>query len=139
MDPDNYVVKLCAEGMRAEAEGRFDEAKALCEEAWAHHATDYEACIAAHYLARYQQSLDDELRWNKVALEKAGRVDAELVSGFYASLHLNVGHSYEKCGDVEAARSHLRLAQDHLDAVPDGPYKEIVSRGIQNALARTAL
>lgn len=136
MDPNNHVVKLCAEGMQAEADGRLDEAKALYDQAWADHDTDLEACIAAHYVARHQQDLEDELRWNKVALERADNVDGDLVGGFYASLHLNMGHSYEKRGDVEAARDHLRQARDHLGAVPDGSYKEIVRRGIKNALTR---
>lgn len=136
MDASNHVVKLCVEGMRAEADGRLDEAKTLYEKAWADHETDYEACIAAHYLARRQHSVDEELRWNKAALERADGVDAGLVGGFYASLHLNMGHSYEKLGDMGAARHHFRLAQDKLDAVPEGPYKEIVRRGIDNALTR---
>jgi tetratricopeptide (TPR) repeat protein len=136
IDPDNPVVKLCAEGMQAESSGRLDEARERYEQAWTEHSNDYEACIAAHYLARHQSSVEAELEWNRVALAKAARVDADLVSGFYASLYLNLGHSCEKTGDMDAARENLRLAEHHLEAVPDGRYKEIVRGGIENAQER---
>lgn len=136
IDPENVVVKLCASGMQAETEGRMDDAKRLYEQAWSGHSTDYEACIAAHYLARRQSSIEDEFEWNKVALTRARCVDSDLIGGFYASLYLNVAYSYEKLGNLTAARQHLQSAQHHLEAVPDGPYKEIVRGGIENALSR---
>lgn len=136
MDPNNHVVKLCMAGMRAEGEGRPGDAKALYEQAWAEHETDYEACIAAHYLARRQARIEDELEWNEVALAKAAGADSTLVSGFYASLHLNLGHSCEKLGRIDAALTQFRLAEDCLESVPDGPYKDLVSEGVTNALAR---
>jgi tetratricopeptide (TPR) repeat protein len=137
IDPENVVVKLCVSGMQAETEGRLDDAKRLYEQAWNGHSTDYEACIAAHYLARRQSSIEDEFEWNKVALARARCVDSDLIGGFYASLYLNIGHSYEKLGNLNAAREHLQSAQHHLDVVPDGPYKEIIRGGIENALSRT--
>jgi hypothetical protein len=54
MDPNNPVVRLCAAGMAAEGEGRPADAKALFEQAWAESRDDFEACIAAHYVARHQ-------------------------------------------------------------------------------------
>lgn len=123
--------------MQAESHGRFVEAKRLYEEAWRNRGNDYEACIAAHYLARQQPSVDDEFHWNMIALTHAESTDSDWVGNFLASLHLNIGHSYEKLGDVRAAREHLRLAKCHLSAVPDGPYRETVCRGIDNALSRT--
>ena len=138
IDPNNAVVKLCTEGMQAESNGQLAEAKNLCEEAWSKHCDDYEACIAAHYLARQQSSVEDEYYWNKIALTRAENISPDLIGNFLASLHLNIGHSYEKLGDVSVAREHLQLAKYHLSAVPDGPYRKIVSRGIDNALSRTS-
>ena len=46
IDPNNLVVKLCADGMQAEASGRMDLANRQFEKAWAVHSTDFEACIA---------------------------------------------------------------------------------------------
>lgn len=137
IDPNNVVVKLCASGIQAENDGRLDDAKRLYEEAWSEHSTDYEACIAAHYLARCQSTIEDEFEWNKIALARACSVDSDLVGGFYASLYLNLGHSYEKLVDLHSAREHLQVAQHHLEAVPEGPYKEIVRGGIESALSRT--
>lgn len=54
IDPDNAVVKLCAQGMQAEGAGRRGDARALFEQAWEIAGDDYERCIAAHYLARHQ-------------------------------------------------------------------------------------
>ncbi len=45
IDPDNPVVKLCAEGMQAEAKQHFDEAKRLFERAWEASKDDYEAVL----------------------------------------------------------------------------------------------
>ncbi len=137
MDANNHVVKLCAQGMRAEGAGLQNEAKALYEQAWKDHGTNYEACIAAHYLARQQGNVADELHWNQVALERATEADAQLVGGFLASLHLNLGHSQEKLGETSAARAHYRLAQRYLGEIADGPYKETIRGGVENALKRT--
>ena len=56
MDPNNPVVKLCMEGMAAEARGKFDDARHLFEQAWSICQDDYDACMAAHFLARHQDS-----------------------------------------------------------------------------------
>jgi hypothetical protein len=136
MDPDNHVVRLCAEGMRAESEARPAAAQALFEQAWADHTNDFEACIAAHYLARHQATDQDALRWNEEALAYAHRTDAALVTGFYASLHLNLGHSLEKLGDLDSARRWYESARGLLASVPEGPYKEVVARGIASGFAR---
>lgn len=53
-DPENVVVRLCAQGMQAEAEGRDAQARDLFLQAWEAAEDDYDACIAAHYLARHQ-------------------------------------------------------------------------------------
>lgn len=138
MDPENRVVKLCADGMRAEVERRPDDARALYEQAWEESQDDFEACIAAHYLARHQPSEQDRLKWNQVALESADRVEDERVRGFYPSLYLNMGHSFETVGDVERARQCYVEAEQRLDDLPDGSYGDMVKQGVQNALSRTS-
>ena len=50
IDPINPVVLLCAAGM--EREGEPEEARRLFQQAWDARRNDYEAAIAAHYLAR---------------------------------------------------------------------------------------
>jgi hypothetical protein len=137
MDPDNPVAKLCVAGMAAEGEGRAADAKALFEQAWTASRDDYDACVAAHYLARHQPSVEQELSWNRIALERADRVGDERVREFYASLYLNLAHSLEKLGQTAAAFERYSEAARHLESVPDGPYARLVRTGVMAGQART--
>ena len=110
MDPNNPVIKLCIDGSQAEFEGRIADAQALYRQAWAVAQDDYEACIAAHYVARHQATPAEALRWNQLALTRADAVADERVQGFYGSLYLNVGHSYELVGDQATAQHYYALA-----------------------------
>ena len=110
MDLNNPVVKLCAEGTRAEFEGRIDDARNLYMRAWEASTDDYDACVAAHYVARYQASPQETLRWNAEALARADAVGDERVSSFYPSLYLNMGHSHEKLGNQTEANRYYQLA-----------------------------
>ena len=112
MDIDNPIVKLCIAGTQAEFAGRLDEACAAYRQAWETAGDDYEACIAAHYVARCQESPDEILRWNQVALQRAAAAGKERVKEFYPSLYLNMGSSYERLGNMEAAQRYYRLAAE---------------------------
>jgi len=136
MDPDNPVVKLCAEGMQAEGENRPDDARELFEQAWALATDDYEACIAAHYVARHQRDAAAALHWNEVALRRAVAVADSRVAPFYPSLHLNLGRSLELAGDTVAACRHYVLAAERLDALPPSPYASLVRQGVAAGRAR---
>lgn len=65
IDPNNSVIRLCAQGIQAEMQHQFELAASLYQRAWDEHQNDYEAAIAAHYLARNQPTLEDSLRWNQ--------------------------------------------------------------------------
>ena len=110
MDLNNPVVKLCVEGTRAEFEGRLDDARALFWQAWEISTDDYEACIAAHYVARFQNTPEDTFRWNEEALRRADAVRDDRVKDFYSSLYLNMGRSYELLGDQAEAQRYYDLA-----------------------------
>jgi tetratricopeptide (TPR) repeat protein len=137
MDPNNPVVKLCAAGMAAEGEGRSADAKALFEQAFAESRDDFEACIAAHYVARHQTTVEDELEWNSRALERANLVDDERVQGFYPSLYLNLAHSLEKMGRTGEACELYGTAAARLEGQPDSPYTQLVRSGISAGRQRT--
>jgi tetratricopeptide (TPR) repeat protein len=130
MDPNNPVVKLCAAGIAAEGQGHKDEAKALFERAWETSQDDYEACIAAHYVARHQETLEAELDWNEEALKCAESVGDERVRGFYPSLYLNFAHSLEKLGRKAEARDYYERAAAELANLPDTPYTRLVRMGV---------
>ncbi|MFE7568235.1 hypothetical protein ACFU76_14950 [Streptomyces sp. NPDC057539] len=137
MDPDNPVVQLCAQGMRAEAEGREDDARELFLRAWEAAGDDFEACVAAHYLARHQPTPEETLRWNQECLTRADRVGDERVRGFYASLHGNMGRAQLALGRPGQARAHFRSAAERLDDVPPGPYRDWVRLCVARGLRAT--
>lgn len=112
MDITNPVVQLCTQGALAEFEHRIEDARVLYHQAWELHADDYEACIAAHYMARFQDAPEETLHWNQVALERANAVNDERVEEFYPSLYLNLGHSHEVLGNQEEAQRYYDLAAD---------------------------
>ena len=104
------VVQLCVEGTRAEFAGRLAEAAALYRRAWETASGDYEACIAAHYVARVQTTVEDALRWNEEALRRADASGDARVRDFYPSLYLCLGRSYEEVGDSARSRRYYDLA-----------------------------
>jgi tetratricopeptide (TPR) repeat protein len=136
MDPNNPVIKLCAEGMQAELQGRFGDAHDLFMKAWEASTNDFEACVAAHYMARHQESPQETLHWNQEALARAKAVGDERVRSFYPSLYLNLGHSYEVLGDPVEARRYYGLADERSADLEAGPYGDMVKKGIARALDR---
>lgn len=122
--------------MQAEREGRDKPALALFVEAWERSENDWEACVAAHFLARQQPTLAETLRWNEEALRRADAVGAAKLRDFYPSLYLNLGACHEALGDLNAARLCYEQATARLDALPDTPYGSLVRDGIARALQR---
>jgi tetratricopeptide (TPR) repeat protein len=112
MDIHNPVIQLCLAGARAEFEHRPDAARSLYQQAWEARLDDYDACVAAHYVARFQESPAKSLRWNLVALQHAKAVNDERVKDFYPSLYLNLGQAYEKLGNQVEAQRYYNLAAD---------------------------
>lgn len=134
LDPTNPVVALCAEGMKAE--GTPAEAARLFALAWAARRDDFDAAIAAHFVARHQQTPDETLRWNALAVEHAAAVTDGRADGFLASLYLNLGDAQANVGDFEAAAESARRATAHLAAVAPGGYREWVAMAIRRLAAR---
>jgi hypothetical protein len=130
MNPDNPVIKLCVAGMEAEWEGRPEDALVLFMQAWDARQDDFDACIAAHYVARHQPTPEATLHWNQLALDFADKVGDERVEGFYPSLYLNLGKSHEVLGDSAVAAHYYELAAARAGALPDSPYKNMVQFGI---------
>ncbi|PMR60829.1 hypothetical protein C1A38_12110 [Verrucosispora sp. ts21] len=136
MDLDNPVLKLCQDGMRAEAEGRPADARALFEQAWSRRTDSYDACVAAHYLARQQDDPEEVLRWNQEALRQADAVGDTAVSALYPSLHVSVAMAHERLGDPGAARAAFERAAEHVVALPADEYGNQLRTAITDALSR---
>jgi tetratricopeptide (TPR) repeat protein len=112
MDLKNPVIQLCIQGTRAELERRPEDARTLYQQAWDVHTNDYEACIAAHYLARFQGTLESAFRWNLIALQHANAIHDESVKDFLPSLYLSLGNSYEVFGNIAEAQKYYQLAAE---------------------------
>jgi len=133
IDPTNPVVALCAEGMAME--GTPAEARRLFEQAWAIRRDDYDAAIAAHFIARHQLTPADVLHWNALAVRHAEAVPNGRAAELMASLYLNLGDAHANVGDVAAGAEAVRRAADHLAALPPGGYREFVAMGIRRLAA----
>jgi hypothetical protein len=112
VDLDNPVIKLCLEGTQAEFQGRKDDACRLYSLAWDAARDDYEACVAAHYVARCQENPLAALHWNQEALKRAESSGDERVQEFYPSLYVNLGRAHEILGNLAAAERYYKLAAD---------------------------
>ena len=128
IDPANPVVALCAAGM--ERDGVPEEALSFFQQAWAARRDDYDAAIAAHYLARHQPSPDATHQWNALAVAHAERVPRDQISELLPSLYLNLASSLAALGQPGEARRALDLAAEHLVALPVDGYRAMLSRGI---------
>lgn len=137
-DPENIVVQLCAQGMQAETEGRDAQARDLFLQAWEAAEDDYDACIAAHYLARHQPTPQETLRWNQECLTRADKVGDDRVRGFYASLHGNMARAHRDLGQIKQAREHFESAAKHIDVVTAGPHNQWLRYRIAAGLRATA-
>ena len=60
-DPNNPIIKLCANGMNLEARGQIEKAKELFQQAWNISSNDFEKFTSAHYLGRNQEDPKDGL------------------------------------------------------------------------------
>src|SRR6478736_8984644 len=90
-DPENKIVKLCAEGMAAEGLGHEEKAMNLFTCAWNESSTDFEKFTSAHFLARHQKTITEKLIWDETALDHAIKMKDESVNGSLPSLLLNIG------------------------------------------------
>ena len=113
------VLHLCVLGTQAEYAGRAQEAAEFYQKAWRVAQDDYEACLAAHYVARIQDNPELALHWNEIALARAESSRDERVVPFYPSLYVNLGRSYELLGHMQQAEEFYRRASqlglDHDD------------------------
>src|SRR4051794_39829744 len=136
MDPHNATVQLCLAGMQAEGRGDPAGAREAFERAWLVATDDFDACVAAHYLARQQPTPEATLHWNLESLGRALAVGDDRVSDFYPSLHINLGHSYGRLGRHVEAHRHYLLAAEQIAAAPSGDrydlwIREGVVRGLR--------
>ncbi len=135
IDPANPIVQLLG---RAASREHVDPegAAAAYRRAWDEASDDYEACMAAHYMARIQPSAEERYQWNAVALERATAVGSERVTGFLPSLHLNLARSLEDLGRLEDARNAYAAAASALAKLEEGAYRSSIQDALRRARER---
>ena len=136
LDATNPVVALCAEGMAVE--GDAPAARALFEKAWEMRTDDFDAAVAAHFVARHQPTPELTLHWNALALEHAVRLGDGRADELLASLYLNVGDSHRALGNRGEATVAAERARAALQHVESGGYRDFVVMGIDRLERRLA-
>ena len=129
IDGDSPVARLCAAGM--DVDGDASAAHALFMQAWQSRRDDFDASIAAHFVARHQPTAERTLYWNQLAVEHAmsltdGRADALL-----ASLYLNLGESLRLAGRLPEAVAAAARGLAALVSLPDDGYRAFVAGGLR--------
>jgi len=135
-DPENEIVKLCAQGMEMEGMGKITEATGLYQQAWLTAQEPWEKFTAAHYIARHQPNIQDKLNWNKTALNHALESDSRIALTSLPSLFLNVAKDYEDLGDLATAKQYYEKAKMHREYLDIDGYGQLISNGIRNGLER---
>ena len=122
-NPGNNIVKLCLQGMGMEDNGKPAEASKLFLQAWNEATNDFEKFLAAHYVARHQNSVSDKLKWLETALLFALKADDDSVKSAFPSLHVNIAKCYEELGDAGKAKENYELATSCKNKPSDnGPF-----------------
>src|SRR6267378_5815345 len=109
-NPSNNVIKLCLQGMAMEEKGNPEEASRLFLQAWNESTNDFEKFIAAHYVARHQKNVSDQLQWLETVLHSALNVNDNAVKGAFPSLYSNIAKCYEELGDLDNAKKNSELS-----------------------------
>ena len=134
-DLDNPVMQLCAAGMQVDGEPA--KALALFEQAWAARRDDFDASIAAHFVARHQATPRATLEWNERALQHAEAVTDDRAATLLPSLCLNLGESYRVEGQFDQAEALAHRGLQALNQLPaDGGYGQFVRAGLDRLLHR---
>ena len=134
IESDSPVVQLCVAGMAID--GDPDAARALFQQAWDSRRDDYDASIAAHYLARHQSSPADSLHWNRVAVERAEAVPDDRAQLLLASLYLNLADSYRTLARPADAIAASERGIAALEFLPPDAYRSFVANGLRRLRAR---
>jgi hypothetical protein len=122
-NPHNNVIKLCLQGMAMEEKGNPEEASRVFLQAWDESTNDFEKFTAAHYVARHQKNVSDQLKWLETALHSALNVNDDAVKGAFPSLYSNIAKCCEELGDLDNAKKNNELSISFKGKLSDsGPF-----------------
>ena len=135
-DPENNIIKLCAQGMEMEGMGEPEKAHKLFLQAWKESTNDFEKFTSAHYVARHQKTVTDKLKWDNTALQLALKINDETIKASYPSLYLNIAKCYEDLRDLPNARVSYESALLFARLLPDDGYGNMILSGIKKGIER---
>ncbi len=135
-DKENEVVRLCAQGMEMEGQGKLREAARLFNEAWQKASDAVEKFIAAHYVARHQPDVWAKLNWDLQALRYALQVKDDAVQSVLPSLYLNVGKCYEDLCRPGQALGKYKQGIAHCSTLAEDGYGLMIRNGLLAGLKR---
>jgi hypothetical protein len=103
-------------------------------------------CVLAHYLADVQDSLDDEVAWDRTALDEYPGLDRDALAavgipdaaGLAPSLHLNLGDGYRRQGRFAEAADQLQMGRAAVGLLPDDGYGRMIREGLDRLEERLA-
>ncbi|MFT3701530.1 MAG: rRNA adenine methyltransferase [Agriterribacter sp.] len=133
---DNKIIQLCAKGMELEGQGQLEDAGNCFNDAWNKAVTDFEKCIAAHYVARHQKSIADKLSWDETALKHALSVQEENIKEVLPSFYVNIAKCYEDLNDFDNAKINYETALSFTNFLAGDGYGNMIKTGIMNGLER---
>lgn len=133
---DNKIVQQCAKGMMLEGEGKIQQALEIFMHAWDESEDDFEKSIAAHYVARHQESVNRKLEWDKTALHHALKIKDENVRMAYPSLYLNIGKCYEDLNDFDSALENYASGLSLTNHLGEDGYGMMIRNGLLNGINR---
>lgn len=120
MEEANLIAISCNKGLALERKGDHRGATIIYAMAWGNAINDTEKCIAAHFVARIQESLHGTLHWNLESLRYAQLVKSNDIKTYLPSLYFNIGTSYEALDNQIDANKFFDLAVDALQFLPSG-------------------
>jgi hypothetical protein len=133
-DPENSINKLCAKGMQLEGEGKPEEAAKLFYLAWEEANNNEEKFIAAHYVARHQNTMADKLKWDTIALSFAMQIDSPDIKSVYPSLYLNIAKCFDDLGESTKAKENYNQALNYSQYLTSDGYGKMILSGINKGL-----
>jgi hypothetical protein len=103
-------------------------------------------CALGHVLADTETDVVKELEWDLRALEAATgsrepedrEAIAPVAESFLPSLHLNVADGYRRLGDLTRARQHTLFGSQHIGALADDGYGNLIRGGLRRLQAALA-
>ena len=106
-----------------EEKGKPEEASKRFLQAWNEATSDLEKFISAHYVARHQKNVSDQLKWLETALQFALKVNNDSVKSAFPALYSNIAKCYEDLNDPDKAKKNDELATSFRDKPSDqGPF-----------------